>query len=394
MNISKLKTYFGVFRAWIRTSIDLYLHGDSPGKSRFIVKELPPPSEKIYTNEYIEEYTNYLILKNVYIDLDRSGSPNNIDQLKTTKYFSSIQKDVTKRFFINELRDFYILPEGKIQAIQTHENLCFLHKLDYLISFLIWRLQYCYIQCQLSDIDFNTCSILTYVTWDLTLHKFYTNLFKVIKSPETKGIHLFKQLLIWKPHVPGTHSKSQFISKHMAKKYQSSILHRFGINPPPKVQQVKKITLVLRKDYICRLESTTIKSVQRKIADEENFITRLKHYLPRDIELQAVELGELTIKKQLEIIANTDILLGAHGSALAYNVFLPDNAGVFEIIPVTFQLKHWYTNFYALTVNRGLFYKRHIHLNTSRNQDLINLSANKIAKKLTSLINTINTAST
>ena len=134
--------------------------------------------------------------------------------------------------------------------------------------------------------------------------------------------------------------------------------------------------------------------MQRKIADEENFITKLKHYLPRDIELQAVELGELTIKKQLEIIANTDILLGAHGSALAYNVFLPDNAGVFEIIPVTFQLKHWYTNFYALAVNRGLFYKRHIHLNTSRNQDLINLSANKIAKKLTSLINTINTAST
>ena len=99
MNISKLKTYFGVVRAWIRTSIDLYLHGDSPGKSRFIVKELAPPAEKIYTNEYIEEYTNYLILKNVYIDLDRSGSPNNIDRLKATKIFFFHSERRNKKIF-------------------------------------------------------------------------------------------------------------------------------------------------------------------------------------------------------------------------------------------------------------------------------------------------------
>jgi len=57
-------------------------------------------------------------------------------------------------------------------------------------------------------------------------------------------------------------------------------------------------------------------------------ISELKNY-----DFQKIDFSNKTFKEQLEIIGNTDILLGVHGNGFTHSLFLPGNATVLEIFP-------------------------------------------------------------
>jgi len=56
-------------------------------------------------------------------------------------------------------------------------------------------------------------------------------------------------------------------------------------------------------------------------------------------EINIVQLELYTFEEQLNIIVNTDILLGFHGGGLAWLLFLPIGAKVIEILPIMTQFK-------------------------------------------------------
>ncbi len=44
-------------------------------------------------------------------------------------------------------------------------------------------------------------------------------------------------------------------------------------------------------------------------------------------------MDQLPVRDQIQVISTTDILIGMHGAALAYGIFLTSGAGLIEIYP-------------------------------------------------------------
>ena len=41
-------------------------------------------------------------------------------------------------------------------------------------------------------------------------------------------------------------------------------------------------------------------------------------------------------------MANTDVLVGMHGAALAYSILLPPNSAVIELFPSYYRVRNWH----------------------------------------------------
>jgi protein O-GlcNAc transferase len=65
---------------------------------------------------------------------------------------------------------------------------------------------------------------------------------------------------------------------------------------------------------------------------EKKFLQTLRKEFPNH-KVQAIWFEKLNYAQQLQVIRNTDILIGAHGNGLTHSYFLPDNALVLEIFP-------------------------------------------------------------
>lgn len=50
----------------------------------------------------------------------------------------------------------------------------------------------------------------------------------------------------------------------------------------------------------------------------------------QNVELKIVDFAKLSFKDQLQIIANTDVLMGVHGNGFTHLIFLPDHAAIIE----------------------------------------------------------------
>ncbi len=80
---------------------------------------------------------------------------------------------------------------------------------------------------------------------------------------------------------------------------------------------------------------TYIKRKNRRYLDqdfEKMFLLTLEKQFPNH-KIQPVWFEKHSFAQQLQIIRNTDILIGAHGNGLTHSYFLPDNALVLEIFP-------------------------------------------------------------
>lgn len=80
--------------------------------------------------------------------------------------------------------------------------------------------------------------------------------------------------------------------------------------------------------------------VRRLKADcEEELINRIKK-LP-NVELCVVDFASIPFSEQVNIVANTDVLLGVHGNGLSHTLFLPSGASLIEFFPEnTFQVEY------------------------------------------------------
>ena len=92
----------------------------------------------------------------------------------------------------------------------------------------------------------------------------------------------------------------------------STILHNFNIKRN-KISTKKNITFILRKN-------------NRKITN----IKKIKQLLPN---INYIYLEDYTIKEQITIISNTNILIGVHGAGLSWCIFMRAKSLLIELYP-------------------------------------------------------------
>jgi hypothetical protein len=92
---------------------------------------------------------------------------------------------------------------------------------------------------------------------------------------------------------------------------------------------------------------------------EEELLAQLSS-LPY-VELTAADFASLSFKQQVNLIGNTDLLLGVHGNGLSHILFLPPEAAVIELFPKDSLLLDYRLfadarglDYYGIIENRGL----------------------------------------
>jgi hypothetical protein len=97
----------------------------------------------------------------------------------------------------------------------------------------------------------------------------------------------------------------------------------------------KKSSKNLVVTYVLRNEPRRLDPAQ------ENELLEKIRQIP-SIDLQIVDFAKLSFPEQVQIAANTDILLGVHGNGMSHTLFLPQGAALIEIFPEnTFRVEYW-----------------------------------------------------
>jgi glycoprotein 2-beta-D-xylosyltransferase len=155
---------------------------------------------------------------------------------------------------------------------------------------------------------------------------------KVLRAGDIRKPCLFEHM-IW--GIMGYHSP---LTRHAA--YSAPYLEEFrkyflishGITKTSVLNcRQLKITVIWRRDYLAHPRKPS-GLVTRKIKNEEEFLEKIKSvFVGYDVRGVQIDLYNMT--EQLEMITDTDILVGMHGAGLTHVLFLPKHAGVVELCP-------------------------------------------------------------
>lgn len=114
--------------------------------------------------------------------------------------------------------------------------------------------------------------------------------------------------------------------------FRDLVLESFGI---PQIESLNcnrlSVTVILRQDYRSHPELKDGR-VLRKFENDSAVLENVKVVF-KGHEVNGIYLENYSMKEQLEIITNTDILVAMHGAGLSHILFLPAHAGCFEMFP-------------------------------------------------------------
>ena len=123
--------------------------------------------------------------------------------------------------------------------------------------------------------------------------------------------------------------------------FHKFFLHQHGISKKT-ILDCKSLHLVIiwRRDYVAHPRNPSGR-IQRKIANEDQLL-REANRTGLFSSITGIQLDNLSMKKQLLFISNTDILAGMHGAGLTHTLFLPNHAGLIELFPkYFFEMDHF-----------------------------------------------------
>ena len=198
---------------------------------------------------------------------------------------------------------------------------------------------------------------------EIKLDAFMSNLFNVKRVKDMHGVHLFHNAI----YLPFIKNKSKILNRaQLAARLQTReafeltcryVLKSFGITPRHRSDSVNKITLISRHNYEKPFSSNL---VARRISNEDEIVMALRKGFS-DAEVNKVKLEEMSVADQLRLIVETDILIGMHGAAFGWSIFLTPNAGMLELFPRHFLYPHYFNVFYCTAVNKEIHYRRWIN---------------------------------
>lgn len=140
------------------------------------------------------------------------------------------------------------------------------------------------------------------------------------------------------------------------------------------------ILIIWRHNYVSHPRNPT-GSVSRKIKNEDELLKKISESFPTH-NVKGIQIDALPMRKQLEIIARTDILIGMHGAGLSHTLFLPRHSGLVEMFPMYYTSEN--RHFRAMAGWRGLFYSSWENTNYTREafDESTIVDENEVAKKV------------
>ena len=112
-----------------------------------------------------------------------------------------------------------------------------------------------------------------------------------------------------------------------------------------------ELTLISRRPY--SLAGVGHSFMARQIDNQEEVISSISKAVGDHVNVNVTDFARLHVRAQLAKIASTDILVGMHGAALSYVVFLPPWASMVEMWP-----RISWKCFQHMSVLSGIFYQR------------------------------------
>ncbi|KAK3579260.1 hypothetical protein CHS0354_033337 [Potamilus streckersoni] len=178
----------------------------------------------------------------------------------------------------------------------------------------------------------------------------------VVRAAEFDNRVLFKDL-VWSiaerysPLYQYDEEKEYFLEE-----YRNFYLQQHGLNITSYLDCRKvKITVILRRDYVCRLGDIS-GHAERKIFNEGEVLYALRHNFP-DAIVKGRLFDSMPMEDQLAWIRNTDILIGMHGAGMTHSIYLPNHAAMFEMFPLDFKNgRPWYCVYESVARWRELKY--------------------------------------
>lgn len=94
------------------------------------------------------------------------------------------------------------------------------------------------------------------------------------------------------------------------------------------------VTVIWRRDYMTHPERKNLTNglVHRKFQNEDEILKTLASVFVNDV-IKTIILEQIPMKQQLDLISETDVLIGMHGAGMAHAMFLHKHAVVLEFFP-------------------------------------------------------------
>ena len=164
---------------------------------------------------------------------------------------------------------------------------------------------------------------------------------------EYSEVTLFRDM-VWAPsrHHSGMlemHKTIPFIHE-----FQEAVFKRFKL---PRTYRRDcsffNILLIWRRDYTANPRQS---KVSRKIGNEQELLTALNLEFYEHASITAVQLDLLPIREQLQLFSTSDIVLGMHGAAFGFSIFMPPGGAAIELFPY-YSIPNWHMEYLARWAN-------------------------------------------
>jgi len=132
--------------------------------------------------------------------------------------------------------------------------------------------------------------------------------------------------------------------------FSAFVLGSFGISRRTRREETTKVLLITRRPY--RMKSVDHSFVGRQYDNEEELVRGLKSI--KGAQVTTVDFAGVPLRKQLEMVAGMDIVVGMHGAGLTHVLWLPPWGALVELFPKASGKWHCFRH---IALWRGLKYE-------------------------------------
>ena len=322
----------------------------------------------------VDNCSNMPTNKNLYID---GGSSHHIKQLNKAVVLS---KDPMK---IN-------------RTMQEYESDFVIMTTRYEYANVYWTvtdLYNAFLMLQLYNRTFNNTDLLIFDAHPQTqLDDIFDGVFRrVLRPNDLRGTTRFRNLLQCfqrgkSPMLRQIHTPLPLINEFRYQALSALQIQLSSLEDRQMRCQAKRLNVLFiwRRNYVAHPRNPR-GMIARKISNEGELLNATKQRFPK-YNITGKQLDKYPVRTQLDIMSKADIMVGMHGAAFGFVVFMQEGSGVLEMWPKGVK-ENWHMEY--LAKRNGLYYQSWKNMderNENREQKKTRVSAqtvNKIVEELT-----------